>query len=178
MRSLSLDLSISFGHYFVCAVQVMKKGGNLILCHVHQCFSPPLTSSTVSRVFLSVPPPPPLTLPLTHRVTPRVAGATGAISALSTPPPIFLSQGAWPGSRGPSLTRSARERHAPRGGEKGRGSTLLHSGQPRVVVFCFVFSLLFFPARDTNTALWLINRFILFGFATANKCVFFLSCLV
>ena len=139
----------------MCAVHVVKKGRNLILFRVHQCFSPPLTSSTVSRMFLSVPPPPQLSLPLTHRVTPRVAGATGAISALSTPPPIFLSQGAWPGSRGPSLTRSARERHAPRGGEKGRGSTLLHSGQPLSFFSSFFF--FFPPGTQTQCFGWLIG---------------------
>ena len=145
----------------------MKKGRNLILFRVHQCFSPPLTSSTVSRVFLSVPPPP--TLPPTDPPCHAPSGRCdrGDISAVHTPANLPITGGVarvtWP------ITHAQRTRAA-RAKGWGEGEGVNTAAQWSTTFFFFLRFFSFFSARDTNTVFWLINRF---DFATANKCCCF-----
>ena len=151
----------------MCAVHVVKKGRNLILFRVHQCFSPPLTSSTVSRMFLSVPPPPnsPSHWPTVSR--PEWPVRQGRYQRCPHPRQSSYHKGRGQGHVA-HHSRAAHESGTRQGvGRRGGGQHCC------TVVNHFLFFLrffFFFPARDTNTVFWLINRF---GYATANKCCCF-----
>ena len=133
---------------------------------------------------VSICPPPP-TLPPTDPPCHAPSGRCdrGDISTVHTPANLPITGGVarvtWP------ITHAQRTRAA-RAKGWGEGEEVNTAAQWSttfffLVVFLFLFFYFFFSffsARDTNTALWLINRFVLFGFATANKWVFFLSCLV